>query len=178
MRSVNTDDADDYNTLWLPTFDTHSLIFTVRTCSNAQIILCELPGIAGDNCFEFVIGHDNNRETLLRRGKGGQVVTTVPSPNTLNCNDLKALWISWGDNIISFGRGITVGVSRVVAYTDDSKMKINAVSIATVGNAGHWQFNEVDGKKLVLVDRPETFIADIYYHEVIVQIHCCRHIFP
>lgn len=146
MMEINTPDSDSYDSFWMTVYDDHSLVFTVQACSNAQLILCELPGIAGSNCFEYVIGYNQNKETILRKGKGGQVVSTVSSPNVLNCNDLKALWVSWSDNIIAFGRGITAGVSRILNYKDTSQLKINAFSVATVGVTAHWQFHEVDGQ--------------------------------
>ena len=144
--AVVTPEQYAYKTYWMTVFDTHYLIFTVRACSNAHIILANRPGIADFDSFEIIIGYNDNKETVIRRGPSAAILKNVSTPGILNCTELRDMWMSWEDNLISVGRGISAGINRILEYRDESKMKINAASFATAGTRGIWEFNEVKGE--------------------------------
>lgn len=72
------DDGQDYKYVYnLITTSSHTLIFWVKACNDAHILLQSIPGSMTDQAFEIVIGGWGNTRSVLRDKKGVYTLHSV-----------------------------------------------------------------------------------------------------
>ena len=86
-----------------------------------------------------IAGASNNSESVIRGSVGGGVVARVPGP-ALSCRTPAPFWVSWGRREVKVGRGQRVGGRTLLVWQPIRWHEIMAVSVATEGHAGSWEF--------------------------------------
>lgn len=143
---VVTDAGVKFETYWMTVFDKQHVTFAVKACSDAHILLSSHPGIIDPTAFELIIGQNGNKETQIRKYQSKDSLKTIDTPFILRCGTFSQFWVSWDRGLITFGRGITIGVNRLLEYEDPSKLKINGLSFDGAQRGVTWAFDEVKGQ--------------------------------
>jgi hypothetical protein len=118
----------------------HHMIFNVKTCNDAHVILSEQHTDERAS-YEIVIGGWGNTESTIRTCKQCELRTTYfGSP--LSCNSFKSFWISWNNGTIRVGTGHNVGHGEFMRWTDPSPHMVNYVGISTwTGSSAEWSIS-------------------------------------
>ncbi|XP_052071592.1 uncharacterized protein LOC127709927 [Mytilus californianus] len=135
------------NTVPITQTNQTSLIFSVKTCQHARILLT-------DNTTSFrpsyiiIIGLWTKKNQIVSR------ITTcfseqftrclyssVETPSILSCSEFRTFWISWNNNI-TFGQGNIIGDNITKSEMLYNEVVIDFVAIQPVsGNNDIWTFN-------------------------------------
>lgn len=144
---VTTEVGADYNTYWMTVFDRHHITFAVRACSDARILLTKRPGIREPKSTEIIIGHNSNKEVIIREFGSQELLESVDSPDILKCSEFRHFWLSWEHDGYSLGRGVTVGVSKVIEYAALHEFMVNGISFDSAERGVKWKFNDFKGEE-------------------------------
>ena len=72
--AIETPLALDYSRLWLPTLSLEWIVFKVRTCKDARVLLSTVTGSNAADRYEIHLGaNDNNDCYVYRRSQQGTV---------------------------------------------------------------------------------------------------------
>ena len=104
--------------------DETSLVFTVKTCSRVRVLLKE-QGLQPSYQVEFP-GADSQPSNITNLKTGERV--SEPSTLTQDCTEVRPLWISRSNGVISGGSGWGPGKNELVRLTDGMNMKDVAVT--------------------------------------------------
>ena len=106
------------------------LIFQLKSCSDAYLALCQIPGNAYTLSYEIALGINGASSNELRLGVDGEMKSSS-SENLLDCNSQKDFWIRWDGGNIRFGKGDVVGEQEVLQWQHDDPYDINYVSLTS-----------------------------------------------
>ena len=136
-----------YGNLMYSLTDKQEIIISVEACREAHISLSEIPGIFAHLTYQIIIGHNSNSQTILREGINSQVALAQAStPGILDCQSSQNFWVVWGDDTISFGKGIVPEQNRVLHFTSSNMHSMNALSVMTPQDVqGIWKFYSFSG---------------------------------
>ena len=120
------------------------IIFKVRTCHDANIMLAPTPDFPFLMYDIFLAGWNNTR-CIIRTAKSDKnIVDSHDEKNIVSCTEFRDFWVSWTDNHIKSGKGLVVGQDILVAYDDSNSPTygVNFIGISTGwGASGIWLFN-------------------------------------
>ena len=89
--------GDDFKYMWMVP-ERPFFIFSVSVCSDASVALSNRPGEAKYDAYVVTLGTQANSKSEIM--KGGKVVREVPTPNILQCAEMRRFWISWKNSNI------------------------------------------------------------------------------
>ena len=151
---MKTPGDHEFQHLWMDVQERQEVIFKVRACAEANIILSEFPTISDYRTYEFSIGFEENTKAYVRKSVSGDPVKTVDLGESygLSCEYEVPYWIQWRNMIndtlrLQMGAGSVAGENVFVNWTDtDDPYQVQAVGYAT-SNAyeGTWLFTEAEG---------------------------------
>lgn len=137
-----------YKYVWYTPGAQKQILFKVRACSDAHVVLAEYFAITDYNVYEIIIGQNSNRRSVITYGRNGIVLAEQSQPSGLGCNYAEWYWIDWSRGI-SVGTGYQVGDSFLLSVNASmlpQLIDINAVGITTgPGISGVWEFTSVPG---------------------------------
>ena len=99
--------------------DEASLVFTVKTCSRVRVLV-KKQGLQPSYQVEFP-GADSQPSNITNLETGERV--SEPSPLTQDCTEVRPLWISRANGVISGGSGWAPGKNELVRLADGTNMK-------------------------------------------------------
>ena len=141
-----TEQSADYETYWITAYEQTQLIFEVKGCSRAKILLTNKPGIAEPSSMELIIGDDGNKKVTLQRwGAQTEVLKSVESLHILKCAEYQVFWYKWENNVYAFGMGLNVGYNEILKYEDTEKMKVNGMSFTSRERNVEWRLTNENG---------------------------------
>ena len=126
-------DAPTYEHFWLVS-EVDYLLFNVRACAQASVAITKAPYVTeNDNCFEVVIGYNDNLQTVIRTtvGDDGSTVASADTPDVLDCNFPRPFWLSWFGGHIKLGQGHVLDEQLLVDYNDGDVRTIGAKSFGS-----------------------------------------------
>ena len=128
------------NHTWF-TVDRTSIVFEVKACADASLVMASVPFVVSSQVYEIVIGRKNNTGCNIKTNFGGEPAKSVDSPNILHCDEYRWFWASWTGGHIKLGRGTVIDSDLVIDYIHDNPYAVSAVSIANgYGYSGMWRF--------------------------------------
>ncbi|XP_048251802.1 uncharacterized protein 5-like [Haliotis rufescens] len=120
-----------------------TLVFLVKTCHDANIALHTHPNKTNTDAYEIVVGGYANSKSFIRRCRGCAQMAPCYESFILSCNEYRPFWLSWKKDVISIGKGQTVGHQTFMELVPSSPIVINHVSVsAYIGNHALWLFRE------------------------------------
>ncbi len=139
----------DYNQVgWLTMRERNSLVFGVKACHDAFLILSEHLGNTVGGTFEIVLGTQMDNTSAIFRDGNFVPLVTVPTPGILSCDDMRFFWVSYNTGLISVGYGFTPGTATFMSY-DDSENNNGPLDISALSFRGTvestWAFGELHG---------------------------------
>ena len=92
----------------------------VKACMNAEVILSKQYGNEVNNAYAVRIGYDNNEWTHLVSEIDGGSSKSFHTPQILDCDQFRTLWISWAEQLLTFGEGtvVTSHLISVIAHAN------------------------------------------------------------
>ena len=147
--TMGTTDQYMHNQTWLALRDSDSIVFHVKACSDAYILLSEMFDDTS-NVYEIGIGTDKNIHSEIRQKVDGIPYTSAWTPDILSCDEYRSFWIMWIEKMgLDVGRGSVIGAGRFMIFRDLKGKNITAVSFSTgYGSTGSWRFKNVGSKSL------------------------------
>ena len=140
--------ARHYTDFWMTVCDQSALVFNVRACGNASVILNNMPGITQGKAYEILLNYKTSSMELLN-GINGESVAYGETTNLLSCYVLHTMWLSWQDGLITAGLGPLPGLSRLITWQDPTPFDVNGFSLAFQDSdnllTSTWQFNVFTG---------------------------------
>lgn len=134
--------------VWYTPASQKNILFKVRACSDAHIILAEYYAVTDYNVYEIIIGQNSNRKSIITYGRNGVALDEQLKPSGLSCNYAQWFWIDWSRGI-SVGTGYAVGDSIILNVNVSAlpqSFDINAVAVTTGASVdGFWEFTSVPG---------------------------------
>ncbi len=93
---LNTSIAHSYESFWMTTDESNSVVFKVCAAHSAYILLAaQLDNYEGDS-YEIVIGAFGNTITWIRKnGTNGDIEVSRPTSGILSGDEHRWFWISW-----------------------------------------------------------------------------------
>ena len=148
-----TNSAVDFGKFWRTVTRENALVFKVKACESAYVLLAKYPGVTTYSAYEIRIGVLAGGSTMktqirkrLSRQQGPAPVTT---PNILECSEFHYFWIEWREGYIGFGKGAIPRTDKVTEWNHgDAQFEVNAISMASpspMANA-KWVFEDLEGK--------------------------------
>ena len=145
MYVVKTNKKAEYdNAIWTVSRD--YVQFSVRACSDAHVIVSEVPGRYIANAFKLVIGLNGNTQTSIVAQGGSTEPWVQDTPKILDCNIFKAFWIKWNKQVIVLGEGTDLDKNKKISLYAPDMHPITGVSIATNGVTGIWKISKSIGE--------------------------------
>ena len=138
-----TRDQRELDRIWVIPYS-EQFTFYVEACKRAHLVLStgEIDGYT----YDIAIGDDGNRQTTLRKYQ--QVLQETPTPDILNCHEMRQFTLSWEDKTISLW-GTYEGL--ILDHYIEDLEQITAVSMTTDdGATGTWEFHMYNGEYLIL----------------------------
>lgn len=135
---MNTDATDDsYGRFWMTTTQISSLVFSIKACSDASLILSSYTGDTTQG-YEILIGWNQNLDTIIRELPENEIKESTPG--VLNCHNLHNFWIYWDSGVVQVGKGSVVLSESLVRMTRATNHVLNALSFKTAtGITGSWE---------------------------------------
>jgi hypothetical protein len=133
--------------MWYSTVDDKAIVFRVRACSDAHILLARYFMVTDYDVYEIVIGANSNRQSVIREGLGGTVLAEQNTANILQCSYSQWFWIDWSRGI-SIGSGYEIGDAQFLSLdtVPNENFDVKYIAIATGQNVeGDWEFASVPG---------------------------------
>ena len=134
-----THPGESYDQAWLVTLSETSLVFSVKTCNHAYIMLSKLFGVWIDG-VEILMTKEHAE---IREKKNGQILTQTYTEGLLECTDYKTYWISWNNGEINLGSGSTVGQDFILLCDKPSGHYTLTLGLHTGSDEGHWMVDQV-----------------------------------
>ena len=141
-----------YRHLWHTVADQKFVIFKVRACSDAHILLARYFGVTDYDVYEIWLGKSSNSLSTITVGISGTILAQQATNQILHCTHSRWFWIDWS-------RGITVGNGPLVgdltflnisAATLPRVFDISTVAVDTGPNeSGDWEFSSVPGMYVI-----------------------------
>ena len=118
------------------------MIFSLKACKNARMMLLRSNEQGTRNVYEIVIGLDNNSRSYIHLWESeASRLHYTNTPNVLSCNISQEFWLSWENGLIGFGGGRIQWQATLMQYQDPTSPPptVNSLSLAT-GSAvrGTW----------------------------------------
>ena len=95
--------------IWPLHYET-TLLFEVKSCSR---VLVRLTNDTNALLYLLEFASSSTESNNITVGATGQT-SSSQSPFTQDCNDLRQLWVSWADDVISGGAGLNPGLNEVM----------------------------------------------------------------
>jgi hypothetical protein len=133
--------------MWYSAVDDKSIVFRVRACSDAHILLAQYFMVTDYDVYEIIIGTNANRQSVIREGLGGTVLVEQNTADILHCNYSRWFWIDWSRGI-SVGSGYEIGDSQFLNLdgVPNENFVAKYIAVATGQNVeGDWEFASVPG---------------------------------
>lgn len=108
----------------------HYLIMDIKGCRDAHIGLSktEMDSINKRPTYEIVIGGSNNTLTYIRQNN----LSKTLGAGVIICNKYSPFWVTWDNDVISFGLGHELYRSTSFSWSDpNSPLDIKFVGIGT-----------------------------------------------
>lgn len=147
--------GDEFKANWVTLRGGSYIVFRVRACQDARIILASYIKVATVSYYEIMIGANGNQASKIGKdglSSGGGVIE-ANTPNVLHCNYTRSFWISWRGTYVQVGSGSVVGESVFLQLEDANQYKIRAIAFDTSApNIGLWEFGIVEGQLRFITD--------------------------
>ena len=101
--------------------DETSLVFTVKTCSRVRVLL-KKQGLQLSYQVEFP-GADSQPSNITDLETGERVSQSSPPTQSQDCTEVRPLWISRANGVISGGSGWAPGKNELVRLADGKNRK-------------------------------------------------------
>ncbi|CAH1794243.1 unnamed protein product [Owenia fusiformis] len=126
-------------------FDNGYIVFMVKTCHNAHILLSAEENLAetSDKTYEIVLGAHENFFTEIR--VGGEMKAQKKTNAMMEKTGMRTFWIMWKDNYVDVGRGFIQGYDRLIHWKIEEPYKHDVAAIAFHTGyecEGTWMFKE------------------------------------
>ena len=143
---IATKDRINYEQFWQTKYDTNDMVFQVKACSDAHIILSPEVGKT-EEVYEIALGIKDNVNSVIRNAKGTNHVTVL-TQGILSCDEYRTFWVQWVNGSgIYVGEGPEVGVDEVIRLIDRVDEDIKAPGFSTGNGAtGSWRIQNYGGK--------------------------------
>ena len=117
-----------------------SLVFDVKICSDATIVLHETHAYY-HNAFEVVIGGGANSWSSISGKCRGCPTQTTKKERLLDCDVFKTFWLSWMNPLtIKVGVGGVVGSDTRLVYKAEVNIPINYLYVTSSNYyQGYWK---------------------------------------
>ena len=133
--------------MWV-TLNKDSFRFSVKACWDVHVALAIHPFDNNTNTsmsHEVVIGTGRNTVSGIRDLRNNSFIAENFTGGILDCNEFRNLWISWADNQLMVGKGITIRQSTVLRLNGFNQTT-RAVSLTTGYEAsGDWVVAKSEG---------------------------------
>uniref|UniRef100_A0AAR5P944 Alpha-2-macroglobulin domain-containing protein n=2 Tax=Dendroctonus ponderosae TaxID=77166 RepID=A0AAR5P944_DENPD len=120
-----------------------------------------------DKVYTITIGDADNTLSHIGRGNRhlGVQLASSETPDILSEDTWKLYWITWSNNIISFGAGSSPFNKTLLKWKMDKKVKVVEIGFASAWGAlagfRVWSFDEKDGTSEILdLDRIKDAVTD------------------
>jgi len=127
------------------------VIFKVRACADARILLADYFAISDYHVYELWLGKNNNTYSVLTDGIDGSLMDETSSHGILHCRTAMWFWIDWTKGL-GIGKGPKVGDQlflNISPGTLPRPLRITSVSYDTGPNhVGEWEFSSVPRKSI------------------------------
>lgn len=135
-----------YLNLWHSMAEQKYVIFKIRACSDARILLADYFAISDFQVYEVWLGKHNNTYSALTDGIDGILMDEASTHNILHCKTAKWFWIDWTMGL-GIGTGPKVGDQlflNISPGTLPRPLRITSVSYDTGPNQhGEWEFSSM-----------------------------------
>ena len=164
MAHLTVPPRKEYRRLWVDLRDKTAIVFSVRGCMEAGLLMTQYSEIKTASTYEIIIGSHKNRRTTIKRNLDGQDVDTKDTPGILSCTESRQFWLLWINGTIGFGRGEDVNIDTVLTWDAPSTLDVNALSVSSRGESEtSWYFQELNG------NRPNQTGFVLYIFDCITQ---------
>ena len=134
---------------WMTVRELRGLVFRVRACSDARILLAFYMKTVQVGTYEIVLGSQLNSWSTI--SKNGTIAVQANTPMVLNCQLSVSFWVSWWSTFLEVGTGANFGENGLLAIQDPDLHKVRAVSLDTVSPvSGEWDLGSVEGQESVV----------------------------
>ena len=139
----------EFSYAWLIT-QRQYFTFSLEACRSAHIALAEVPGNASSKSYEVVLGALDNVRTIIigeRSTPWDNVTVSKETPFVLDCFYPRDFWITWDNQTIKVGRGLTFN-DKIIEWKVPTSMlhPVNAVGISTdTRSVGLWEIQHDAG---------------------------------
>lgn len=123
------------------------LLFRVRACSEARLLLAYDPFDLTSNTKEVIIGGwSNTKSEIYGDMSSNETLVTEDTGSILNCDAFNDFWVQWSASGITVGKG-SLNSQEFLRYDQSGLHNIHAVSVSTgAGSAGEWQVSVQSGE--------------------------------
>ena len=135
---------------WLALAESQSLVFSVKTPANAELVLSTYLGNVIVNMYTIVIGDELNTVSYIWKGDDQTTRVETKTPELLDPTRFVTLWVSWNLGKVELGWGRTPGLSRLLILEDDDPFEINAISLASQTTAS-WRVTPPEGRPYAIL---------------------------
>ena len=111
--------------------DRDYIVFNVKVCEEAYVILSQDPGVTDSSAYHIVMGMESSSKTEIRKQSPSSETITFDTENVLQCNEKVQIWVQWNSGKIELGTGGKVGSDRLVEWRDATPYDINGFSLAS-----------------------------------------------
>ena len=137
-----------YNFSYVSILGRDDYVFQVVACESVYLELSEVPGNPHTLNYEIALGIDNNAKTEIRAEVGGPAMASHQG-QVLDCEGVRAFWVSWDQGYVEVGTGTSVRDTRsvLVSWQDPSPHKVNAMGASVKeGVQASWEFTDRPGQ--------------------------------
>ncbi|CAC5365811.1 unnamed protein product [Mytilus coruscus] len=126
-----------------------SLLFVLKTCDNAHVLLSNSDvRNSSKPLYDIIIG-DTISVIVYRVNDSGYHESMhykiFPTPNILNCTVYLPFWISWEVGDVKLGKGLVVGENVFGNWTNSHHFNVRSIGVLTdVSTLGKWQIQVED----------------------------------
>ena len=134
---------DDSLLNWMTTSST-TMVFSLRACSSARLLLSSRPTEVSDDptesTYEVILGASNHVLTTARV-IGQTANVSVLTPFVLSCDYFKQFWVDWSNNTLQLGHDQSFA-HPFLELEPDFPFSVYGVAVQTLeSKGGEWIFN-------------------------------------
>jgi len=150
---VYTESSYDFDHVVLLT-ERKYLVFFVKACQNAHVILSHLPGVVDSLAYNITLGASGNTKSVVHKLPPQETTKEYDTPGVLQCENSEGtpFWMLWSEYTIRVGRGTEIDSSELFSWTDTQSIVTHAIALASRDSApAVWKFPKDSGKIFTLI---------------------------